>query len=128
MNKTEVNFDDLVGKIITKVSQRSDRIIFKTSDGEVYSLQHDQECCENVELDDVCGDLDDLINEKIIKFYEVQDKKTPLKPEDIGKEDVESHTWAFYHISTLSSHITIKFYGISNGIYSETANLYKIDY
>ena len=44
-----------------------------------------------------------------------------------GREDAnESATWTFYHIHTIKGTVTIKWYGTSNGYYSEKATFAKI--
>ena len=115
----EVNFNELEGKVIIDVIKKDDSITFKTNK-QTYVLKHMQECCEDVIIDDICGDLKDLINETIIKAEKVTN-------ENINEEEERCFTWTFFHISTLKTNITIKFYGTSNGYYSETAELYLIE-
>ena len=51
-------FNMLLGKTLTKVSGKvgGDRITFETSDGEHYVLKHMQDCCEEVLVEDICGE------------------------------------------------------------------------
>ena len=41
-------------------------------------------------------------------------------------EEGDSYTWSFYTLSTIVGSVNIRFYGTSNGYYSEEATLIKI--
>lgn len=122
----------LVGKILVdvKVSEGDsegdgEHITFTTNEGEVYVMYHDQDCCEGVYIDDVCGDLDDLIGLPIVRATE--DTNVDENPEGVEKPTYQgdSFTWTFYNIATAKGHVTIRWYGESNGYYSESVNLHR---
>lgn len=114
-------FKDLIGKTLTEVSLHDDSIIFITSDGERYRMYHHQDCCESVGIDDINGDLQDLIGSPILEAEE----RTNI--EASRKDDYdESFTWTFYTIGNVKAHVTIKWYGTSNGYYSESVDFDKI--
>ena len=115
----EVKFDTLKGKTFSKVVASEDALTFFTNEG-AYQLAHIQECCENVYLEDVCGDLEDLCNSEIIFAEEVSSAN--ISPED----SLLFRTWTFYKIGTRKGSVTIRFVGESNGYYSEKASLSKI--
>lgn len=54
-----VPFDVLEGEIITEIHSDSkkspEQIFFSTDSGRRFVMQHDQECCENVYLEDRRG-------------------------------------------------------------------------
>lgn len=52
------NIEDLKGKILTAVNNLGDVIIFQCGDGTSYKMHHRQDCCENVRVEDINGDLD----------------------------------------------------------------------
>lgn len=87
---------------------------------------HSQDCCESVWVDDIVGDLSDLEETPILKASE------DTNCDDLREEDVtsgytpESFTWTFYNFSTIKGHVTIRWYGTSNGYYSESVSLVKI--
>ena len=55
-------FSDLVGHTLKSVTGAvgDDEIVFELESGEKYCLYHSQDCCEVVEVEDICGDLADL--------------------------------------------------------------------
>jgi len=119
-----VPFRELQGQTLTQVmpSDGNDKIWFVTNTGAVYEMRHEQECCETVFLDDICGDLDDLIGAPILFADEVQNQP----PEDSGNEVEATFTWTFYKIGTEKGDVTIRWYGTSNGYYSEEAELFRL--
>jgi hypothetical protein len=117
----EVNFSELLGKVITKievVSDDNDKIIFHLSNGAIYKQYHEQDCCESVTIDDINGDLDDLIGCKILQAEESSSDATKAT-------ESESATWTFYKMATKKGYVTIRWYGCSNGYYSESTSFYK---
>lgn len=111
-----LEIDSLVGKTLIKIERfgknfpdHGDEIIFHCSDGEKYKMFHDQDCCESVDIEDITGDLSDLIGSPIIRASE-----------DVNEElGDHSSTWTFYNIATAKGQVTIRWYGESNGFYSE---------
>ena len=56
-------FEDLLGKVLLNVENRNDEeLVFTLDTGEKYKLYHSQDCCESVLIDDIVGDLGDLVN------------------------------------------------------------------
>jgi hypothetical protein len=113
--------NDLVGKTCTRVFQDGNQAIyFDCSDGTNYKMCHLQDCCEDVYIEDVCGDLQDLVGVPIVQAEE--NCNSSFNKE----EDYESSTWTFYNIATANGHVTIRWYGSSNGYYSEQADFIDI--
>ena len=56
------HFHELVGKSLKSCCAKKggDAVIFITTDDEQYKLFHDQDCCEQVLIEDICGDLSDF--------------------------------------------------------------------
>ena len=65
------NVNELMGKTVIKIDKSSDVLIFHCETGEVYKMYHSQDCCEHVSIDDICGELDDLIGTPILLAEEV---------------------------------------------------------
>lgn len=120
------NVNELKGKVILKIDGKKgdDELIFYCSNGDSYKMYHDQDCCESVHLEDVCGDLNNLINSEILLSEEVSNLgDIPPLDEDWD----ESYTWTYYNIATHKGFITLRWYGTSNGYYSESIDFEKIN-
>ena len=102
------------------VNDAETEIKFITDNEEIYLMYHEQGCCEEVYLADVIGDMDDLINTEIIKAVESSNDLGSLSPND------ESWTWTFYIIDTMKGSVTFRWYGSSNGYYSESVSFMRI--
>ena len=78
---------------------------------------HQQDCCESVSVEEVIGDLDDLISTPIIMAEERTQSDTDAN---------ESGTWTFYEFRTIKGSVTIWWYGSSNGYYSEEVTISEV--
>jgi len=114
----------LVDKTIVKIDKQDDQIDLTTTDGEVYRMYHSQDCCESVYVEDVIGDLNDLIGDPITLAEEVTSSENP---EGFVKDYQDSFTWTFYKLATIKGYVTIRWYGESNGYYSESVDFVKVD-
>jgi len=122
-------FEDLLGKILTSITgceKGSEKITFCTRDGEEYILYHIQDCCESVTVEDVCGDVNDLLNSPILLSREDTSEENPKNITPPKYQ--ESFTWTFYNIATCNGHVTIRWYGKSNGYYSESVEFDIVQY
>lgn len=114
-----VDIKEMEGKTFDTVIEDGMYIIFMSKD-EAYLFFHFQECCESVEIDDICGELSDLAGVPLLKTEEVCNESED-KPRD--KYD-DSFTWTFYKFATTKGYVDIRWYGTSNGYYSESVDLY----
>lgn len=122
--RMNVGFSDLIGKTLSKVENLDDEVIvFTTIEGGVYKLFHCQDCCESVTVEDIIGDLSDLIGTPILMAEEVT---SDMNPPDKNPEYQDSFTWTFYKLATIKGYVTIRWYGESNGYYSESVDFCKI--
>ena len=109
-------FSCMKGKKMVKVEGRvgQEEMRFTDKDGGVYKFYHDQDCCESVSIDDIVGDLDDLVGSPILRAEETTDGYNEA-PENAN----DSYTWTFYTFTTRKGIVTVKWLGQSNGYYSE---------
>lgn len=122
----ELKFNTLVGKTLTKIDGKvgDDKITFETTEEKTYKLLHHNDCCESVLVEDICGDMDDLIGSPLLEAEESVSNKNP--PEVTIIECQESFTWTFYRLSTLKGSVVIRWYGSSNGFYSENVDFEEV--
>ena len=118
-------FSELLGKTLTKVENKDDEIIFTLENGEKYKLYHAQDCCETVYVEDICGDLEDLVGSSLLQAEEAtNDTDVP-----VGRYDYlpECFLWTFYKLATIKGYVTIRWYGESNGYYSMGVSFGKMN-
>jgi hypothetical protein len=117
------NVNVLNGKTLTKIDKSDDELLFITSTGEVYKMYHEQDCCESVRIEEIIGDLTDLISHPLTMAEEVINERDgePLSYYD------DSYTWTFYKFATIKGFVTIRWYGESNGYYSESVDFKRVD-
>ena len=112
-NVREVNEEIILGKVFTEIvgmTQDSDEIIFKVNEDEYFKMYHVQDCCESVMIEDVVGNIEVLLNTPILG-YEVKTQE--------DENACESGTFTFYTFRTIKGYVDIRWYGESNGYYSE---------
>lgn len=116
----------LKGKTLVDVVADDAQIMFRTDDGEMYRMYHAQDCCESVYIESIVGDLQDLVGSEILRAETSEDLFDILR--NIGKEkdDDESHTWTFYKLATRKGYVDIRWYGTSNGYYSESVDFERM--
>jgi len=118
----EKPFENLKGKILVEVRglvEGSDSVEFECADGTEYQMYHIQDCCESVYLADVLGSVDDLLGEEILKAEESWQDTT-------GIDCSESCSWTFYTLRTNKATVTLRWFGSSNGYYSERVDFVEL--
>lgn len=114
----------LFGKTLVGVEKvDNDLIIFRTSDGEEYRMYHSQDCCESVAIEDICGSLDDLVGSPLLMAEEVSNSENPGPLDELD----DSYTWTFFKFATVRGSVTIRWYGASNGYYSERVDFMRVE-
>lgn len=100
----------------------NDNLVFEVEDGRLFILYHDQDCCESVSLEDVVGDLNDLVGSPILEAECVSNipEQGWVEDADAQTEYEDSFTWTYYKFATIKGHVNLRWYGSSNGYYSES--------
>lgn len=125
----EVNISELVGKVLTAINggKGAEEIEFICADGSRFKMLHNQDCCESVGVEDVCGDYADLIDSPITLAEESTSDERQEWQEPAGEYSYDdSFTWTFYRIATAKGMVTIRWYGSSNGYYSESVSFERV--
>jgi hypothetical protein len=114
-----MTIEDMVGLTMHDVSTRynNHELIFTATNGLEFRFYHDQDCCEHVEIVDICGELGDLIGSPITQAEEVG------SPPYDADSTHDSGTWTFYKFATIHGSVTVRWLGTSNGYYSERVDL-----
>lgn len=121
----EVDLSELLGETlvaVTGATTGSGGVDFETASGKKYTMYHEQDCCESVQLEDVTGDVNDLLGSPLTMSEEVSNADFP-QPRG---EYVESYTWTFYKFATVKGYVTLRWLGESNGYYGESVSVYRV--
>ena len=122
-----LNISALVGKTLTNIERRGDeQLIFTTSDGERFCMHHQQNCCETVEIEDINGDLSDLIGSPIVTAEESTNSESDPEGYAYPHDSTDSFTWTFYRIATAKGWVVIRWLGASNGYYGEEVDFVRV--
>ena len=119
---TQKGMAQMLGKTFVQVSGAVGNfdLLFETANGERFMFSHQQDCCERVDINDIVGDLQDLVGEPLLLAEEVQGE-TPV---DFNEREYESVTWTFYKFATRKGYVDVRWLGESNGYYSEGVDLF----
>lgn len=113
---------ELIGKtpIAIKGNDGDDVLELQMSDGSVYQFYHYQSCCESVYIQDIAGDLNDLLNSEITVAEERENDDPPMSKYH------DAYKWTFYELGTARGYATIRWYGHSNGYYGVGVDLHRV--
>ena len=122
----------LVGKTLTAVTRGKtekgcpyewsaggeDLLTFVEEDGSIWRMYYSPDCCATCAIEDIAGDLQDLVGSPLVLAEEASNNES-------DRERCESETWSFYRFATAKGYVTIRWYGSSNGYYSESPSFVK---
>ena len=114
---------EVIGKKIVLVEGLevdSEEVIFYLENGDKWKMYHEQDCCENVWLEDINGNVDNILNSEILRFDE------KCKKDEVSEENDMSRTYTFYTIATIKGYLDLRWHGESNGYYSESVDFKKL--
>lgn len=118
-----IEFSELVGETLLSITVSDEGLFFKTNNGRKFEMYHDFNCCEDVKIESITGDLNDLIGFPVT-IAEVAEGETP---NDYQFEfEPDSYTWTFYKLATIKGYVDIRWLGLSNGYYSEKVSFIEI--
>lgn len=117
-DKPDAKIADLLGETIVKVEGEAgdNTLTLELKNGKKFHMYHSQDCCESVSIEDICGDMKDLIDLPLLMAEEVSSENEPAPP------NADSYTWTFYKLGTVKGAVTIRWLGESNGYYSESVD------
>lgn len=111
-------FSDLLGKVLIEaykdIFEGDDTIIFEIENGQRYKMYHDQECCENVHIKDIVGDMNDLIG-------------SPILQAEVSSNMDGDDEWTFYKLNTIKGGVTISWCADTDSYYSTEVEFKQMD-
>lgn len=117
-----MKFEDLKGMTFVSVERINeydeDILQFISNEGRIFQQYHQQDCCESVGIEEIHGDLKDLVGSPIILANEVSSSGEGTY--------ADSQTWTFYNLATIKGHVTVRWLGESNGYYSESVDFREV--
>ena len=121
-----LRFEDLRGLTMDSVeNHENEEIVFTATDGRTFKLYHAQDCCESVMVEDVVGDLTDLVGVPLLMAEEAISETDP-EDHNAGETYRDSFMWTFYKLATIKGYVTIRWYGESNGYYSVSVDFAQV--
>ena len=96
--------------------------VYVVSDGTIFTLLHQQDCCEHVRVYGSVGNIDDVINVEVIDAEDTNPMDNPNAPD---YKIYDSATWTQFRIVTNKGTFEIWWLGESNGYYSESVSVIK---
>lgn len=102
---------DLIGHTFNHIVADKETFTFVGLD-RIVTFFHEQECCEDVQIEDITGDLGDLVDSPILGAEETSQSD--------DTNSYESGTWTFYKFRTRKGYVDVRWLGTSNGYYSES--------
>lgn len=123
-----IKFEMINGMTLRSITNTTDEILMTLTDEagntRIFKMYHDQDCCESVNIESITGaPLTDHIGHRI-NHAECSESKEPI--EGAMPEYIDSFTWSFYKIGSMGGWTDIRWYGESNGYYSESVDFLEI--
>ena len=114
------NLETIKGKTIKDIKKFGNKgyeteLIFYFTDNTYMKFYHMQDCCEEVYMESITGDLDDLVGTPLLRAEVSTNTDNPLPCSDC-------HLWTFYKFATIKGWVDVRWYGNSNGYYSTDVN------
>jgi hypothetical protein len=130
----QAGLNQMLGRVFLRVEGGvgDEHLLLVRDDGVHFLFHHFRDCCECVEIEDIIGDLHDLIGTPLL----VADMETneyasgdpygfnPYKYE--CDEEDGTYTWTFYKFATIKGYVDLRWLGESNGYYGERVHLCMI--
>lgn len=95
-------------------------------------MAYHQDCCASCSVEDVCGDVADLVGSPVVRAEEpssldnFDELKEAQRTEGIVDYTPDSYTWTFIILGTAKGTVTLLWYGSSNGYYSESPTFERV--
>jgi hypothetical protein len=108
----------LVGVTLSEVTHDSGSMHFISNDGRRWTASHVQDCCESVRIEEIVGDIGDLLGSPIVMAEESTNTDNPPSSAD-------EFLWTFYKFRTAKGDVTVRWLGESNGYYGVSVDFWE---
>lgn len=95
-----------------------EEIRFHTSCGRTFRMYHQQDCCEDVAIEEIIGDLRDLLNTTMVS--------ATVEEGECNSNEYGDEQWTFYTLRTHKGTVTLRWHGSSNGYYSTSVDFVEV--
>lgn len=113
---------------IDGMKEGSEGVIIRTREGGKLTLRYEQDCCASCSICQIDGDPMDLLGLPLVMAETVTGESLAfddsLDPQGNPHSEYDSHTWTFVKFATVAGYVTLRWYGSSNGYYSEEPTAY----
>jgi hypothetical protein len=102
-----IDINDLVGQTIVSIDnlEYNSSCVYFNTEKYIFTMFHEPQCCESIYIDDICGDISDILNTPIIAAYESFKEKNFFSSK-IGELSPHDN-WTFYNIATVKGDLSI---------------------
>lgn len=101
------------------VSNDQDAIYFELENDTLVIFKHNRECCEEVNIKDIVGNLRDLIGEPLLEAEVV------INENEGTRSDRQQNT--FFKFTTCKANVNVSWFGTDNGYYSTTVSMRQVE-
>lgn len=108
---------------IDGMKEGSEKVTIRTREGGELILVYEHDCCAGCEIVQVDGDPLDLLGGPLVMCEQDGNAADEPGKGSYGSVD-ESFTWTFVKFATVLGYVTLRWYGSSNGYYSESPSAY----
>ena len=101
-----MKIQELIGQTLSRIDgavKWSEEIVFTLVNGRIFHMWHNQQCCESVMVEDICGSIEDLVGSPIVRAENPSSEDDP--------KSAESGTWTFYILATIRGTVTFRWLG-----------------
>lgn len=106
---------ELLNQVPIYIQKADDSLTFFLANGKFVRYYHSQDCCETVFIEDIVGNLNNLLFTPMLK--------AEVKVSTNDKESSDSFTYTYYTYASIKGYVDVRWYGESNGYYSETVDI-----
>ncbi len=107
---------ELLGHTMDDVEADGDTMVFLSGE-QAWVFFHEDDCCESVGIEDIVGDVADLVGSPILRSEEADSSDAP------EPQGADSYTWTYYKFATVKGDVDVRWLGTSNGYYSEAVTM-----